>query len=178
MMRELECNLFVRAEALVERKCRLAGLEVYEMKRELPLRHLLLETIGVDIHTVLDVCLEILHQLLLASSCPNLKPLALDVVKTWFLQVFRPLDVIISDLVHEILVFLYKVAFSCRCVQARQVLDEWLVKVCISELGHVLPTLPVSIAERLLVARFTMERAAEALRSKRCHGDGPFAVML
>ena len=85
MMRELERNLFVRAETLVERKCRLAGLEVYEMKRELPFRHLLLETIGVDIHTVLDVCLEILHQLLLASSCRNLKPLALDVVKTWLL---------------------------------------------------------------------------------------------
>ena len=116
MMRELECNLFVRAETLVERKCRFAGLEVYEMKRELPLRHLLLEAIGIYIHAILDVCLEILQQLLIARSCRDLDPLALHVVKTWLVQVFRSLDVIICDFIHEILVFLYKVAFSCRCV--------------------------------------------------------------
>ena len=148
------------------------------MKRELPLRHLSLKTIGIDIHTILDVCFEILQEFLLAGGGCNLEPLALNVVKTRFLQVFRSLDVIISDLIHEVLVLFHQTTLCCRCVQTRKILHKSLVEIHVSELGHVLPALPIAVAKGLLIARFTMERAFEALRPKCSHGDCPFAVML
>ena len=68
MMRELESNLLIWTKSLVERKCRPAGLKVYEMERKLPLCHLFSKAVGIDIYTILDVCLEILQEVFLTGS--------------------------------------------------------------------------------------------------------------
>ena len=82
MMRELECHLFIWLHSLIERKSHTARLKVYEMKRELPFRHRILQTIRIKIYPIIQETPELFLQTCILGCHRNLKPLSLEMIQS------------------------------------------------------------------------------------------------